>query len=349
MTAPELKYVQRYRDRHGKMRCYFRRAGYARIALPDDPTTERFKAAYQAALTGLPKPSVSRAVPGSISAVLIAYYRSSGWSQLKPQTQATYRAVLDRFREKFGELPANALTSTHVRKLIDAGAAKPGATRTLMKRLSSAFAFATMSGLVGHNPFSGVKLPREGAGFRAWSDDDIQQFLDHWPAGSRARLALLLLLHTGQRRSDVVRMGRQHLRNGVLAVTQSKGRAGEPRVILEIPLHPEFVRQLEALPKTDATFLTTAYGKPITANGFTNWFSNCAAEAGLPRGCSAHGLRKAAARRLAEAGCSAHQIAAITGHKSLKEVERYTQSVRQKRLARDAMARLWSGDGADRC
>jgi len=225
--------------------------------------------------------------------------------------------------------------------MIDAGAAKPGATRTLMKRLNSVFVFASARGLVIHNPFAGVKLPREGPGFRAWSDDDIQRFLDHWPEGSRPRLAMLLLLHTGQRRSDVVRMGRQHLRSGVLAVAQSKGRAGQPQVSLQIPLHPDFVAQLQALPKADPTFLTTVYGRPLTPEGFTNWFSDCAAKAGLPSGCSAHGLRKAAARRLAEAGCSAHQIAAITGHKSLKEIERYTQTARQTRLARDAMVRLW--------
>jgi integrase len=62
--------------------------------------------------------------------------------------------------------------------------------------------------------------------------------------------------------------------------------------------------------------------------------------AGLPERCVAHGLRKAAARRLAEAGCSANEIAAVTGHASLEEVTRYTKAADQKRLARSAIRRL---------
>src|SRR5207247_11179099 len=60
-------------------------------------------------------------------------------------------------------------------------------------------------------------------------------------------------------------------------------------------------------------------------------------EAGLPH-CSAHGLRKAAARVLAEAGCTAHEIGAITGHSSLAELVRYTKAADQRRLAEAAMA-----------
>lgn len=299
-------------------------------------------AAYDAALSGAPRAPKSTAKPGSIAAMLIAYYRSAGWAELKPKTQATYRAILDRFRERFGDLPADALTAVHVRKMIDAGAAKPGATRTLMKRLRGAYAFALSRGLVPHNPFVGVRLPREGRGFRPWSEADIQRFLSYWPEGSRARLALLLLLHTGQRRSDVVRMGPMDVRDGVLTITQAKGRQGQPACTLDLPLHPELIDALAEIPSSASAFLMTAYGKPMSAAGFSGWFTECAGKAGLPLGSSPHGLRKAAARRLAEAGCSAHQIAAVTGHKSLREVERYTQSARQAHLAREAMTKLWS-------
>jgi hypothetical protein len=43
--------------------------------------------------------------------------------------------------------------------------------------------------------------------------------------------------------------------------------------------------------------------------------------------------------RLAEAGCTAHEIAAITGHATLSEVQRYTKAVDQARMARAATAR----------
>lgn len=342
MSAPAFKYVQRYRDRHGKMRHYFRRPGYPRVALPGPLGSELFLNAYQSAMNGALAGPVCRAPVGSLSSLLFDYYQSAGWADLKPQTQAGYRAILDRFRERFGDLPADALTSTHVRKLIDNGAGKPGATRTLMKRLRVAYAFGVSRALVRHNPFVGVALPREGKGFRPWSEDDISQFLARWPEGSRARLALLLLLHTAQRRSDVVRMGSRDLRGGVLTFVQSKGRKGAPERVLKIPLHPDLLSAISRLPKENATFLVTAYGRPMSAAGFSGWFTDCARKAGLPKGASPHGLRKAVARRLAEAGCTAHQIASITGHTSLREVERYAQSAQQKSLAADAMAKLWA-------
>lgn len=108
---------------------------------------------------------------------------------------------------------------------------------------------------------------------------------------------------------------------------------------LWIPLHPELSAILAETPADNMTFLMTAQGKPFSAAGFGNWFSAAARAAGL-QACSAHGLRKAAARRLAEAGCTHKQIAAITGHKSLREVERYTSAADQKRLAVEAVERL---------
>jgi integrase len=84
----------------------------------------------------------------------------------------------------------------------------------------------------------------------------------------------------------------------------------------------------------------TAQGRPFSGPGFSNWFAESAAKAGLPAHSSPHGLRKAASRWLAEAGATAFEIAAITGHASLKEVERYTKSASQKRLAATAMARM---------
>ncbi|MGB8561094.1 MAG: tyrosine-type recombinase/integrase, partial [Pseudolabrys sp.] len=140
-------------------------------------------------------------------------------------------------------------------------------------------------------------------------------------------------LYTAQRRGDVVRMGRQHLRDGVITVRQQKTGAE-----LEIPAHAE-LRSALAGAADNLTFLLTEKGRPFTPAGFGNWFRDRCREAGLPKNCAAHGLRKAACRRLAEAGCTVHQIAAISGHQSLREIERYTKAVDQARLAREAMER----------
>jgi integrase len=168
-------------------------------------------------------------------------------------------------------------------------------------------------------------------GYATLSEHHIAAFERQHAIGSRARLALALLLYTGQRRSDVVRLGRQHVRNGVLFVRQQKTGTTSA-----IPVHPVLQTVLDATPG-DLTFLTTHDGRPFSPAGFGNVFRDWCREAGLPRGLSAHGLRKACCTRLAEAGCSEKQIAAISGHASLAEVARYTRAADQQRLARSAM------------
>src|SRR5947209_13039478 len=161
----------------------------------------------------------------------------------------------------------------------------------------------------------------------------------HHRPGTRARLALALLLHTGQRRGDVVRIGRQHIRDGVVHVRQQM-----TGIELAIPIHPTLAAIIAETPADHLTLLTTQTGKPFSAAGFGNWFRDRCNEAGLPH-CSAHGLRNAAARRLAEAGCTTHEIAAITGHASLGELVRYTKAVDQRRRAEAAMAKTRTSIG----
>lgn len=175
-------------------------------------------------------------------------------------------------------------------------------------------------------------------GFTDWPDEAIAAFEKRWPSGTRERLALCLLLYTGQRRGDMVRMGRQHRSGDNIRVTQNK-----TGVSLVIPMHARLVAEIDAsAAKDQLTFLCTAFGRPFSAAGFGNWFRDVvdAVPDLKGSGLTAHGLRKAAARRLAEAGCSALQIAAITGHKTLKEVSRYTAAADQGRMARDAMKRI---------
>jgi integrase len=81
----------------------------------------------------------------------------------------------------------------------------------------------------------------------------------------------------------------------------------------------------------------TEFGKPFTANGFGNWFRDRCVEAGVPG--RAHGLRKAAASRLANLGATEKEIMAITGHTTSKEVTRYTKGADQRVLAERAMGR----------
>jgi len=167
-----------------------------------------------------------------------------------------------------------------------------------------------------------------------WNESEISVFEQRWPEGTRERLTFALLLYTGQRGSDVYRMTWKDIVEDAIRVAQQKTATK-----LMIPIHEALHRVLSTANRRHPTILVTAYGEQFSVKGFGQMISAVIREAGLPERCKAHGLRKAAARRLAEAGCSASEIAAITGHKTLAEVERYTRAADQERLARQAIQR----------
>jgi integrase len=345
------KFVQGFTDRHGKPRFYFRRPGFKNVPLPGLPWSPDFMAAYEAALTGQPRQIGSgRVKPGTFRALAVSYFNSPVSSNankkalpfpsLNPSTQAIYRNTIERLckeidREgrKYGDKSAATMQREHVVKLMTAKANKPESANLLRKVLRAMMTHAVDIGLRADDPTRDVKAIRvKNDGFHSWTDAEIAQFEKHHAIGSRPRLAFSLLLYTGQRRSDVARMGRQHIdQHGAIHVRQMKTGAE-----LAIPIHDTLAAIIAETPTDHLTFLTTQFGKPFTAAGFGNWFREQCNAAGLPH-CSAHGLRKAAARLLAEAGCTAHEIASITGHASLREIARYTKAADQARLAVTAM------------
>lgn len=338
MPAVALKYVHTFVDRHGRLRSYFRRAGVS-TPLPDKPGSPAFMLAYHAAATAdvarkAAGAGADRTVAGTISALVADWYASAGFRTLRPSTKATYRGVVERFRADHGTNQVAGLQAKHIYMILDRKADTPAAARNLLRMIRLLMRFAVERGWRKDDPTASVRQRRTTTeGFHTWSDDEIARFEAFWPLGTRARLAMALLLYTGQRRSDVVRMGRQHVSPAGIAVCQQK-----TGVRLTIPVHSELQAALDAAPSDNLTFLTTPQGSPLAVASFGNWFRQVAAEAGLPAGRTAHGLRKAAARQLAEAGCTIHQIAAVTGHKSLAMVGHYTRAADQAALATQATA-----------
>lgn len=337
------RYVHGYTDARGKPRWYFRRAGFKGVPLPGLPWSPEFMAAHEAALAGQPiEIGSKRTKPGTMRELAVSYFNSIGFRAMKPSTQGVYRNIINRFCEEagatgiaYGDMPAGGLRREHVVKLMAVRAEKPDSANGLRKVLRAMMQHAVEAGLRKDDPTRDVKpIKVKSEGFHSWTEDEIERFEKRHPVGSKARLAFALLLYTGQRRSDAVTMGRQHIRNGYLHVRQQKTGAE-----LDVPILPELQAIIADLPNTNMTFLMTEFGKPFTAAGFGNWFRERCNEAGLPH-CSAHGLRKAASRRLAEYGCTVHEVAAITGHASLREVQRYTRGADQKRLADSAMAKV---------
>ena len=336
MTKIRLPYIHEFRDRHGKVRRYVRLPGCKRVPLPGAPGTTEFMEAYQAALAGEVARSqvgAARTVPGTIAAAVVNYFNSSAFQSLAPETRRTRRNILERFRAEHGDKRVVLLQRVHIDRMVAAKARTPGAARNFLSALRVLMAQCILEGWRDDDPTRSVKLTSiKSAGYRTWTEEDIAKFEATHPIGTRARLALALLLYTAQRRSDVCRLGRQHIQDGVLQVRQQK-----TGVMLVIPVHPELAAVLRATPSEHLTFLTQKNGRPLSPTGFGDWFREMCREAGLPTGTSAHGLRKAACRRLAKAGCSANIIQAISGHASLREVQRYVEAADQARLARSGI------------
>jgi integrase len=344
------KGVSCYRDRHGKLWWKFRGKGLKTATTKALFDSVEWWAWYNAAANGerIAKGAGSeRTLPGSLNALAVAYYTSSNWQLLSKHTQATRRGILDRFRAEkdrvgasYGDKPVAALQPHHIRALLDARAKTPAAANNLLQVLRAVMRFGIERNMLKADPTAGVKaLKLKSDGFHTWTEEEIAAFDKRWPLGTRERLAKDLLLYTGQRRSDVRLMGPQHIRGGVVSVRQQKTGA-----YLEIAVHPALDASLRAFPTNHLAYITTPAGEPFSEAGFGNWFSDAARKAGL-KSCSAHGLRKAAARRLAEAGCTANEIAAVTGHTTLKEVARYTRAADQRRLAGAAISKIGGTQG----
>jgi integrase len=225
----------------------------------------------------------------------------------------------------------------HVVAMLGKRAETPAAANNWLRMVRMLMQFAVDQKMRSDNPAATVKSIRvRSRGFEMWQPEHVEQYRQHFPLGTRPRLSLELLFGTMQSRGDVVRMGRQHIRNEVLSIRQEKTGAQ-----IDIPVLPELRAALDAMPKTDhLTFLVTEFGKPFMSAGFGNWFRDQCNAAGLPKSLSAHGLRKAGATQFAEAGCSDHEIMAWGGWTTLKEVSRYTRAANRKRLAQSAAEKI---------
>jgi integrase len=341
VTRIRLKYIHEFRDRHGKPRHYFRRPGFKRVALPGLPGSTEYMAAYAEALAEAPRVEIGtkRTIAGTVNAMIVGYLATAAFHKLAPASQEQYRRIFEGLRRDHGNRGIATLERRHIVLMLDAKAETPSAARDFLRCLRLLVQHAIEHGIRSNDPTAGVrvKVPRTG-GFRTWTEDDIAAFEATYPLiSSKPRLALALLLGTALRCADVVRVGRGNIRNGTVCNIAQQKTGG---LLPPIPISAALADAINAAaPSEHITLLINERGASFTAKAFGKWFSKQCARAGL-KGLSAHGLRKAACRRLAEAGCSANEIAAISGHQSLNEIARYTRAADQARMARNAMARM---------
>ncbi|NKJ02781.1 tyrosine-type recombinase/integrase [Novosphingobium sp. SG707] len=329
--------VTRYQDKTGRWRYRYRKAGKATYSFRAAPGTPEFLAEYEAAKAGQPV-GADRVAPGSVDALCAAYYRSPRWQSMQASTQKTYRSIIERWRKVHGDKPFARLEPRHVDAWLAAMSDRPTAANNLRKALMRLFRYAVRMGWIARNPISPTEPYRiNSEGIHAWTEDEIAAFQAKWPMGTRERLALELMLWTGLRKSDVIRLGPAQRQGDRFHLRHTKNKSDTI-----LPVSPDIERAITALDPAYAggeTYLITEFGKPFTSAGFGNWFRDRCDMAGL-KGCSAHGLRKALSRRIAEAGGTSNQGRAVTGHKSDRMFAHYSQSADKAALADTILANL---------
>lgn len=315
---------------------YFRRGKGARIRLPDYGTPG-FEEAYQAARADTAPAFERKGAATGTLAWLIERYRVSGaYLNLSLATRRQRDNIFKGIVAKAGHIPARAVTAGNVRKGLADRRETPSQARHYLDALRGLFRWAIEEDHASVDPTSGVEPPKRADtdGHEPWTDDDIAAYEARWPAGTHERVWMHVLLYTGFRRGDAVRFGRQHVSNDVVTIKTEKTGTE-----VTIRFAAELRATLDRGPTGDLAFIVGKKGRPLTKESFGNLFRVACSKAGL-EDRSAHGLRKTAATRFAEAGASEAELDALFGWTGRKMSSLYTKKAERKRLALRAADRI---------
>jgi integrase len=334
MPRPRPPYLSREVTRHGNAVWYVRRNG-KRTRLRSKYGTPEFEGEYQAAFAGKPK-SDNRAPADDSLAWLIAGYRETTvWQGLSSATQRQRENILRQVIASAGHQPFAKITKATITTARDRRASTPFQARHFLDTVRGLFRWALDARLVKTDPTAGIKNPSraKGDGFMPWTEDDVAAYEKLWPVGTRQRVWLDVLLYTGLRRGDAVRLGRQHIRDGIATLKTEK-----TDTVVTLPILPVLAETLAAGPCGDLTFIAGENGNPLTKESFGNLFRKACRAAGVPG--SAHGVRKIAATRAANAGATVAQLEAIFGWQGGTMAALYTRAADRRRLSIEAMYKL---------
>jgi integrase len=297
--------------------------------------TSEFDAEYQAALAGTARPGTyGSAAAGTLAWLIERYRETAAWQQgLSQATRRQRENIFKQVIKSAGDKPYTQVTT----ETIIAGRERRGATphqaRHFLDAMRGLFRWAKDARHVKRDPTEGVaNLPRrKGSGFRAWTGDDVAAYWRKWPLGTHERVWLDVILYTGLRRGDAVRLGRQHVRNGEATIKTEKSQG---QVEVTLPILPVLARTLSVGPCGDLAFICGKRGKPLTKEAFGNMFKKACRAAGVPG--SAHGIRKIAAATAAMNGATTEQLKALFGWTSDSMPALYVKSANRARMARSA-------------
>jgi integrase len=335
MPRPRPQYLQRRVSRHGKVTWYVRVGRGKLLRIRAAFGTPEFEREYEAALRGEKPERASTTKAGSLRWLIERYRDSSVWLGYASATRRQREAILRQVLATAGDDPLACMTPGSIAAGRDRRARTPFQARHFLDTMRGLFAWAKAAQLVRHDPAAGVAYPtlRAGEGFPVWSEEDVAAYERRWSLGTRQRVWLAVLLYTGLRRGDAVRLGRQHVRDGVAKIVTEKTGTE-----VTLPLLPTLLDAIAAGPTGDLAYICGANGKPLTKESFGNEFRDACRAAGIRK--SAHGLRKIGATRAALNGATVAQLNALFGWTGSKMASLYTQSADRDRLAREAIGKL---------
>ena len=327
-------FLHREITRHRKPVWYFRQGKGPRIRMPGEFNSAEFLAAYDAALKGKACPvRHSGPAQGTFSWGLALYRKSQAWSAPSLATQRQRENIFKGIEAALGDSKLTAWRRGDIAGGRDKRASTPAAARHFVDSLRGFFNWAVESGLVASNPTQGVRVVTPATeGHPPWSDEDVAAYRAQWPLGTRRRLAFEVLRETGLRRGDACRLGRPHVRGGVIRLPTEK--TGE-RVAIEVS--EALAEAIAAGPCGEMTFICGVNGRPMVKEAFGNVFREWCNAAGVAK--SAHGLRKAAATADAEAGYTDAELDAKFGWRGRKMASLYTGAANRERLSLAATQR----------
>ncbi|HLH92912.1 MAG TPA: tyrosine-type recombinase/integrase [Xanthobacteraceae bacterium] len=336
MPRPRPLYLHRAVTRHGKVAWYVRRGAHGRkIRIRAEYGTPEFEAAYREAVSsGTPRQTPHTAARGTLGWLWMLYRQSNAWAALKAPTRRQRENIMVHVLKLAGDKPLSRITKPAVIDGIDRRAATPFAAKNFLATMRGLFAWAHNKDLVSTDPTAGVKVVKpKTSGFPVWTEQDIQKFEERWPIGTRERVMLDVFLYTGLRRGDAARLGKQHIRNGIIEIDTEKTGTR-----VTIPVLPVLQATLDAGPVGDLALIATRDGNPMRKESLGNAFADACRAAGIRK--SAHGLRKAAATHAANNGATVAQLEAIFGWSGGRMASHYTKSADRRKLAVDAVGKL---------
>ncbi|WP_273756833.1 tyrosine-type recombinase/integrase [Bartonella sp. MM73XJBT] len=342
MPKPRPPYLLKEITRHGKIIWYVRIGHGKRIRIRGTYGTQEFVDNYKMAIAELqglilPKSKTGKLTEGSFAWLLKQYFNSSDWHSYAKATKRQKETILMKVCDSIGNIPYKAIEKKHIIAGVERRKETPAMARNFLKALNGLFNWAIEQGLLETNPTVGVKRPalNNKDGFAVWTEEDVEKYYQHWSHGTHERVWIDVLLYTGLRRGDVVRIGWKDVKDNIIHLKTEKSKF---QTDVFLPILPELAKTLKIGPVGEETFICSKTNQKFIKESFGNAFRDACNAAGIKK--SAHGLRKLAATRAANSGATVSQLKAIFGWTEDQMASLYTKSADRKRLAIEAIKKL---------